>query len=89
DADEGLDMAFQDVEVYFDKCRFRDCTHTSEPGCAVYDAIRDGELSEKRWQSYLKLKAEDDYSENQADYIKRKNEKFKNISKMNKTKSYK
>ncbi|MCD4712665.1 MAG: ribosome small subunit-dependent GTPase A [Clostridiales bacterium] len=89
DADEGLDMAFQDVEVYFDKCRFRDCTHTSEPGCAVYDAIRDGELSEKRWQSYLKLKAEDDYSENRDDYLKKKNEKFKNISKYNKIKHYK
>lgn len=89
DADEGLDMAFQDVEVYFDKCRFRDCTHTSEPGCAIYDAIRDGELSEKRWQSYLKLKTEDTYSENRDDYLKKKNEKFKNISKYNKSKHYK
>jgi ribosome biogenesis GTPase len=89
DAESGLDKAFNDVEAYFELCRFRDCTHTSEPDCAIYSAIKDGALSEKRWQSYLKLKAEDDYSENQEDYIKRKNEKFKNISKMNKTKSYK
>ena len=89
DAESGLDKAFNDVESYFELCRFRDCTHTSEPDCAIFTAIKDGALSEKRWQSYLKLKAEDDYSENQADYIKKKNEKFKNISKMNKTKSYK
>lgn len=88
DADEGLDMAFHDVEVFFDSCRFRDCTHTSEPGCAIYDAIRDGELSEKRWQSYLKLKAEDAYADNKADYLKKKTEKFKNISKYMKTKKY-
>lgn len=86
DVDEGLDRTFQDVETYFDKCRFRDCTHTNEPGCAIYDAIRDGELSEKRWQSYLKLKTEDAYSENRDDYLKKKNEKFKNISKHNKVK---
>ena len=89
DANEGLDMAFHEVEVFFDQCRFRDCTHTTEPGCAVYEAIRHGQLSEQRWQSYLKLKAEDSYSDNQAEYLKKKNEKFKNIAKMNKTKSYK
>lgn len=89
DAEGGLDKTFSDVESYFDACRFRDCTHTNEPGCAVYTAIKDGVLSEKRWQSYLKLKNEDDYSENQAEYIKKKNEKFKLISKMNKVKKYK
>lgn len=88
DADQGLDLAFHDVEVFFDKCRFRDCTHTSEPGCAIYDAIRDGEISNKRWQSYLKLKSEDAYAENKADYLKKKNEKFKSISKFANTKRY-
>jgi len=89
DAQEGLDMAFHDVEVFTSRCRFRDCTHTNEPGCAVYEAIRDGELSEKRWASYLKLKAEDDYMENKADYLKSKNEKFKAIAKFSKSIQYK
>ncbi len=88
DADEGLEMAFHDVEMFFSNCRFRDCTHTSEPGCGIYDAIREGMLSDKRWQSYLKLKAEDAYAENKADYLKKKTEKFKNISKYMKTNKY-
>jgi len=89
DAESGLDKTFSDVEAYFEKCRFRDCTHTKEPDCAIYTAIKDGALSKKRWNSYLKLKTEDDYSENRSDYIKKKNEKFKNISKINKSKNYK
>lgn len=89
DADEGMEMAFEDVENFLGNCRFRDCSHTSEPGCAVYDAIREGKLSEKRWQSYLKLKAEDEYSENKSEYLRNKNEKFKNISKFAKAKRFK
>lgn len=86
DAESGIDKTFADVESHFDNCRFRDCTHTNEPGCAIYSAIYEGELSEKRWQSYLKLKAEDAYSEDPAGYLKRKNEKFKSISKFHKKK---
>lgn len=85
DVEDGLDKTFRDVECYFEKCRFRDCTHTTELGCAVYTAIEKGELSEKRWQSYLKLKMEDSYSENKADYMEQKKVKFKNIAKINKT----
>ena len=85
ESESGLDKTFGDVEAYFEACHFRDCTHTSEPGCGIYAAINAGTLSEKRWQSYLKLKVEDAYSENRADYIKKKNEKFKNISKHNKS----
>jgi len=69
----------------YDKCRFRDCTHTKKPDCAICTAIKEGVLSEKRWHSYLKLKMEEDYSENHAGYMKKKTEKFKNISKLNKS----
>ena len=85
DAKMGLDKTFSDIEGYFSKCRFRDCTHTVEPGCAVCEAIKEGALSEKRWQSYLKLKTEDRYTENNAEYLREKTEKFKNIAKMNKS----
>lgn len=85
DVEEGLDKTFSDVESNFGKCRFHDCTHTTEPGCAVYAAIEKGELSEKRWQSYLKLKTEDSYTENKTDYMEQKNIRFKNIAKINKT----
>ncbi|WKY43198.1 ribosome small subunit-dependent GTPase A [Eubacteriaceae bacterium ES2] len=83
-ADEGLEKTFADVESFFGQCRFRDCTHTNEPGCAVAAAIEKGELSQSRWQSYLKLKNEDAYTENKADYMEQKKEKFKNIAKINK-----
>ncbi len=56
DAADGLEHSFADIEQYFGKCRFRDCQHQSEPGCAVKQAIVNGELSQARWNSYLQLK---------------------------------
>lgn len=44
------------------QCRFSDCSHTNEPGCAVVDSIKKGELSVKRYENYLKLKQEAMYS---------------------------
>lgn len=84
--EDGFDMTFSEVESFFGKCRFRDCTHTTEPGCAIYTAIECGQLSEKRWKSYLKLKMEDAYIENKASYIAQKKMNFKHISKINKAK---
>ena len=57
-ADEGLEETFEDVTSLFDQCRFSDCSHDSEPGCAVKAALEDGTLTPERWESYLKLQAE-------------------------------
>jgi ribosome biogenesis GTPase len=57
-ADEGLEEAFEDVTSLFGQCRFSDCSHDSEPGCAVKGALEDGALAPERWESYLKLQAE-------------------------------
>ena len=57
-ADEGLEETFEDVTSLFDQCRFSDCSHDSEPGCAVKAALQDGTLTPERWESYLKLQAE-------------------------------
>jgi ribosome biogenesis GTPase / thiamine phosphate phosphatase len=57
-ADEGLEEAFEDVTELFARCRFSDCSHDSEPGCAVKEAIAEGTLSTERWESYLKLQRE-------------------------------
>jgi len=58
-ADEvGLSSAFEDIEQLAHECRFRDCTHHSEPGCAVKAAIRQGSLEVSRLQSYRKLEKE-------------------------------
>ena len=58
DVGEGLGAAFEDVESLFGRCRFNDCTHQREPGCAVKRALAEGTLDHARWQSYLKLQRE-------------------------------
>ena len=85
DSSEGLSAAFEDIEELSAKCRFKNCTHKSEPGCAVQAAIKNGELSEERLSSYEKLKIENAYSEDAEGYLAAKEEKFKKIAKFNKT----
>lgn len=58
DAGQGLGAAFPDVEELAARCRFRDCTHSGEPGCAVRSAVEAGELAEARVESYRSLAAE-------------------------------
>ena len=60
---KGLNITFKDIVALARKCRFNDCTHTSEPGCSVLGAIEKGELSKERYQSYLKLRKESEYYE--------------------------
>jgi ribosome biogenesis GTPase len=52
---EGLDQTFEDITALAARCRFRDCGHGSEPGCAVREALDSGSLEPARWQSYTKL----------------------------------
>ncbi len=56
-----LEKTFDDIEELVSRCKFRDCTHTSEPGCAVLSALEDGSLDMRRWQNYCKLKTEAGY----------------------------
>jgi ribosome biogenesis GTPase / thiamine phosphate phosphatase len=58
DADEGLDQAFVDVAELIAACRFSDCQHRTEPGCAIKAALADGSLPADRWESYQKLQRE-------------------------------
>ena len=80
DVTEGLDDAFSDVEKLAQMCRFRDCRHENEPGCAVRKAIENGELSASRFESYKKIKAEAKYSVGSADYRRQKEQFFRNIA---------
>jgi ribosome biogenesis GTPase len=57
-ADEGLDEAFEDVVQLAAQCRFSDCRHEAEPGCAVREALADGTLASERWASYQSLQRE-------------------------------
>ena len=58
DAEEGIGAAFSDVEELAQDCRFRDCSHVNEPGCAVRAAVEEGSLSSARLESYLRLRDE-------------------------------
>lgn len=58
EADEGLEEAFDDIEAMGGDCRFRDCTHDVEPGCAVRRAVDEGRLDRVRWESFVKLRRE-------------------------------
>lgn len=55
--EESLEL-FADIEELALRCRFADCAHESEPGCAVQAAIAAGELDDERWRNYVKLKSE-------------------------------
>lgn len=85
DVSEGLDKSFSDVEAFLGHCRFRDCSHNAEPGCAVCAAIENGELSPERWASYQRLKQESVFADDKGNYLAEKEKKFKNIAKVNKS----
>ena len=56
--DADLEQTFGDVEEIGRRCRFSDCNHDREPGCAIREALADGSLASDRWQSYVKLQRE-------------------------------
>ena len=53
-----VDDAFQDIGEISLKCRFKDCQHLTEPGCRVQEAVKSGEIDQKRFENYLKLRKE-------------------------------
>ena len=81
DVSEGLADAFADVERFMGKCRFSDCRHESEPGCAIKAAITAGELDIGRWESYQKLKEE---AVDRDELLRRKREWSKGVAKFTK-----
>ncbi len=66
-ADEGLDQTFADVVELTRQCRFRDCQHRTEPGCALLGAVEAGHLSPRRLDSYLRLQRENDWLQRRYD----------------------
>jgi ribosome biogenesis GTPase len=75
-ADDAISGVFADVSGMADACRFKDCSHMSEAGCAVLEALHDGRLSEDRYQSYLKLSRESAYNELSLAEKRQKDRKF-------------
>lgn len=84
DSAAGIETTFSDIEELACSCRFGDCSHTREPGCAIRAALESGNLDSERWNAYLKLKKENLVSAAGSSYLDAKKQKFKEISKMNK-----
>lgn len=62
-AESGIKASFTDIRDMAEQCRFRDCTHTNEAGCAVLSAVENSELDPKRYQSFVKLRRESEHNE--------------------------
>jgi len=61
DAEGGIGNSFSDITALSAVCRFRDCSHTGEPGCAVIEAVHSGEISREHFENYLKLREESEF----------------------------
>ena len=71
-SEENLNQAFSEIEKLAESCRFSDCSHDSEPGCAVKSAVEAGDIDEARYANYLKLKKELMYLERRQDEFGRR-----------------
>lgn len=75
---DGIDNTFSEIEDLSRICKFKDCSHEKEPGCAVKQALKSGELPKERWLNYLKLKKEARYAESKENINARLKEKANN-----------
>jgi ribosome biogenesis GTPase len=62
-ATEGVAMSFAEFVELSGQCRYADCTHRHEPGCAVREAVERGELDAGRYTNYMKIRKESDFHE--------------------------
>jgi len=85
-ADDGISAGFADIEELFTKCRFNDCHHKTEPGCAVIAALKNGSLASEHWQRYLVQKQESKYIDDKAAFMRERRELHKSSVKSNRHK---
>lgn len=79
DVSEGLSATFDSIFEYAKACRYQDCTHTNELGCAVVDAVKNGFIDQKSYDNYLKMTKEKDFFESS---IAERRKRDKNFGKM-------
>lgn len=76
DAGDALEMTFDSIVTLAAQCRFKDCTHTTEAGCAVMAAVESGELDEAAYGNYLKMEREKAHFESTVAEKRRKDKEF-------------
>jgi len=74
--ESGLEDTFNEIDELSDQCRYKDCTHTVETGCAVLGAVESGEISEERYNNFLKIYKESLYNEMSYVDKREKDKKF-------------
>ncbi len=75
-ADGGLEASYTDILAHAGECRFRNCTHSSEPGCAVLRSLEAGEIDAEHYENFLKLRKESEYADLSYAEKRRKDKDF-------------
>ena len=83
DAGEGADAVFAGAAEIASRCKFSDCTHGNEPGCAVRAALADGSLSAGEWKRWEAQQREAAFVEDHAAYLRKKRDFFREITRRN------
>ncbi|MBQ8822318.1 MAG: ribosome small subunit-dependent GTPase A [Lachnospiraceae bacterium] len=83
EAQQGMQVSFEDIEELAGMCRFSDCKHGKEPGCAIKEALENGTLDKKRWRTYQDMQREEQFAAQRRKIMEKKLEK-----KMSKRKKY-
>ena len=60
-AEDGIEASYSDILALASQCRFRDCTHSNEPGCAVLNALERGEIDAEHYDNFIKLRRESEH----------------------------
>jgi len=92
DSDGGIEKTFDSIVSLSQHCKFKDCTHTTEVGCSVIDAVESGEIDKESYQNYLKMEREKAHFESTIEEKRKKDKDFgkilknykKDIKKLNK-----
>jgi len=75
-----INITFPEIEVLITQCRFSNCAHQKEPGCAIQAAIADGKITLKQWKHYQSQQRETAFVESNSDYLKQKRKFHKSIA---------
>lgn len=68
DVEDGLDRTFEDIQSLISECRFADCSHKTEPGCAINEALESGAIDQNRIESFRKIQKEVEFLELRQQY---------------------
>ncbi len=72
EAEQGMQISFEDIEQLAGQCKFSDCGHKSEPGCAIRVALEEGILDRKRWRTYLDMQKEERFASERRKLVEKK-----------------